>query len=85
MKAINPPPLTDKSKPWVVISFIHSDGKEHKFYSVVNEMSGSRLSAFDSSPPGIDEGMPWVKSVIRDIRRKAEVTGFSSTKHFNDL
>ena len=76
------PPLTDKKKPWGVIAFIHKDGTEHKFYSVVNEMSGSRLSGFDTSAPHVGD-MPWVKSVFKDIRRKAKkVLGYSGTKHF---
>jgi hypothetical protein len=47
-------PLTDTKKPYGVIWFIH-EGKEQEFYSVVNEMSGSRLSAFNSDPPSIDD------------------------------
>lgn len=54
------------------IRFIHfRDGKEHTFYSCVNDMSGSRLSAFDSDPPSIDDSLKWVRSVFRDIRAKA--------------
>lgn len=55
------------------IRFIHNDGKEHCFYSVVNRLTGSRLSAFDSDPPTIDDPLAYVKSVFRDIRAKAEV------------
>jgi hypothetical protein len=55
------------------IKFIHSDGKEHIFYSVVNRMSGDRLSAFDDSPPSINDALKWVRSVFRDIRAKAKV------------
>ena len=76
------PPLTDTSKPHGVITFIHKDGNEMKFYSCVNEMTGSRLSAFNSDPPSIDDPMAWVKSVFRDIRAKATVTGFVGSKHF---
>jgi hypothetical protein len=65
-------PLTDTKKPYGVIWFIH-EGKEQEFYSVVNEMSGSRLSAFNSDPPSIDDEMAWVKSVFRDIHKKAKV------------
>ena len=66
-----------------MITFIHKDGKEHKFYSVVNHMSRSRLSAFDCDAPGVDDPMPWVKSVFRDIRKKSKgVTGFAGSKHF---
>lgn len=81
MKTIEPPPLTDKKQPWGVIRFIHSDGKEHKFYSVVNELTGSRLSAFDCDAPDVDS-MAWAKSVFRDIRKKAKVLDFAGTKHF---
>lgn len=78
------PPLIDESKPWGVIRFIHfRDGSERKFYSVVNEMSGSRLSAFDSDAPGIDDPMPWIKSVFSDIRKKStKVLEYQGTKHF---
>lgn len=55
------------------IRFIHSDGKEHYFYTVVNSLSGSRLSAFDSDAPSIDDPIKWIKSVFRDIRAKAKV------------
>ena len=53
------------------IRFIHSDGKEHSFYSCVNDLSGSRLSAFNNDAPSIDDGLSWVRSVFRDIRKKA--------------
>ncbi len=56
------------------IRFIHfRDKKEHTFYSCVNDMSGSRLSAFDNDAPTVDDSLSWVKSVFRDIRAKAEV------------
>lgn len=54
------------------IRFTHSDGKEHSFYSVVNRLTGSRLSAFDSNAPTIDNSIHWVKSVFRDIRSKSK-------------
>jgi hypothetical protein len=82
MKQLKHPPLADTSKPWGVIAFIHSDGTEHKFYTAVNEMSGNRLTAFDSDAPGIDDEMPWIKSVFRDIRKKSKVLGYAGTKHF---
>lgn len=64
--------LVDKTKPWGEITFIHfKDGSTRKFYSCVNDMSGSRLSAFDSDAPGIDDPMPWVKSVFKGIHQKA--------------
>jgi len=77
------PPLTDTTKPWGVIRFIHTHGEKCKFYSVVNEMSGNRMTAFDNDPPGIDDEMPWIKSVFRDIRKKAiKVLEYQGTKHF---
>lgn len=77
-----PPPLTDKTKPWGVCTFTHSDGTRRKFYSVVNEMSGNRLSAFDSNPPDIDEPMAWVKTVFRNIHRKAKDVKYNGTIKF---
>lgn len=54
------------------IRFIHfRDGKEHCFYSCVNDMSGSRLSAFDNDAPTIDDPLKWVQSVFDDIRKKS--------------
>lgn len=71
-KKLEAPPLTDTTKPWVVVRFTHfRDGLTHKFYSVVNEMSGNRLSAFDDDAPGIDDPIAWVRSVLRDIHSKA--------------
>jgi hypothetical protein len=55
------------------IRFIHKDGKEHYFYCVVNDLSGSRLSAFDNDPPDIDQPLAYIRSVFRDIRQKATV------------
>ena len=65
--------LVDKTKPYGRIEFIHKDGKKHVFYSVVNEMTGSRHSAFDGDPPGLNDDMVWIKSVFRDIHKKATV------------
>lgn len=74
--------LIDKKKPWGIIRFIHKDNKEHCFYTAVNEMSGNRLTAFDSDAPSIDDDMAWIKSVFRDIRKKAKVVSFEGTKQF---
>lgn len=63
-------PNTKAGKIW----FIHKDGKEHYFYTVVNDMTGNRLSAFDNDHPSIDDNLSWIKSVFRDIRLKAKVT-----------
>ena len=72
------------NKPWGVIRFIDfKDGSEHKFYTMVNEMSGNRLTAFDNDPPSIDDSLPWIKSVFKDIRKKAtEILSYEGTKHF---
>ncbi len=55
------------------IVFIHSDGKEHSFYSVVNKLSGSRLSAFDSDAPTIDQSLGEIRKIFKDIKKKAKV------------
>ena len=62
----------DKTKPWVYVEFTHSDGLSHIFYSAINEMTGDRLSAFDDSPPTVGDSLSWVKSVVRDIKARAE-------------
>lgn len=54
------------------IRFIHfRDGKEHCFCSCVNDLSGSRLSWFDSDAPSVDDPLTWVRSVFKDIRKKS--------------
>lgn len=54
------------------IRFIHfRDGKEHTFSTCVNDLSGSRMSWFDSNAPDVDESLAYIKSVFRDIRSKA--------------
>ena len=64
--------LAQNNRPSGRIRFIHfRDGKEHSFTSCVNEMSGNRLSYFDDSAPTIDDPVAWVRSVFRDIRKKA--------------
>ncbi len=56
------------------IRFIHrADNTEHVFYTCVNRMSGDRLSGFDNSPPTVNDSMKYIKSVFRDIRKKADV------------
>lgn len=74
--------LFDKKEPWGIIKFIHKDGKEHEFYTCVNILSRSRLSAFDGDPPDIGESMAYIKSVFRDIYLKAKVLSYEGTKHF---
>jgi hypothetical protein len=54
------------------IRFIHfRDGKEHTFYSCVNDLTGDRMSAFDNDPPAINDPLPWIQGVFKDIRKKA--------------
>ena len=60
--------LTDKSKPWGYIRFIHIDGSENIFWSCVNSMGGSRLSSFNDKAPSINDDMSWVKGVFKKIR-----------------
>ena len=55
------------------IRFIHEDGKEHSFTSVVNDLTGNRMSYFDSDAPSVNDPLSWVRSVFRDIRKKAKV------------
>lgn len=73
MPKLKPFSLCDKTKPWGEIRFIHKDGKEHTFYCMVNTLTGSRMTAFDSNPPDIGESLEWVKTVFRDIHAKAKV------------
>ena len=66
-------PLADASKPCGTIHFIHfQDKKEHTFGFANNKMSESSLAWFDSSAPSIGESQAWIKSVIRDIYKKAD-------------
>lgn len=56
------------------ITFIHPhDNKEHYFYTCINDLSGSRMSAFDNETPGIDDSKAWIKSIFKGIREKATV------------
>lgn len=62
----------DLNKPWVFIRFLYK-GSEHTFESVVNSMTGDRMSSFDLDAPSVNDSVDWVKSVIRDIFLKAVV------------
>ncbi len=66
-------PLHDTTAIGGAIRFTHSDGQAHEFYSWVNRLTGQRLSGFDNDPPSINDPLKWVRSVVRDIRAKAEV------------
>ena len=82
MKTLEPQQLTDKDKPWVVVEFVcYTNNKPRKFYSSINELSGSRLTAFDSSAPSIDDSMATIRSIVKDIFKKSNgVTGYGSSK-----
>jgi hypothetical protein len=54
------------------IRFIHKDDTEHTFTSVVNRLTGDRMSYFDSSAPTVGDSLAWVRSVFRDIRKKSK-------------
>jgi hypothetical protein len=67
-------PLARRGEKSGKIVFIdQADGKDHSFTSVINDMTGSRLSYFDNNPPSIDDSLTWVRSVFADIRKKARV------------
>jgi hypothetical protein len=82
MKTPTQHPLADLTKPHVHILFTRKNGTTHHFYSCINEMTGSRLSAFDSDPPRIDDGMAWVQRMIRNIQANEKVLSFNASKHF---
>jgi hypothetical protein len=64
--------LADVNEKGGKIRFIHfRDGKENSFTSVVNIMSGSRLSYFNNEAPSVDDPVAWVKSVFKGIRKKS--------------
>jgi len=68
--------IIDKTKPYGIIRFKDQNGKERSFYSAVNDLTGDRLSGFDTNPPSINDSLDWVKSVFRDIRKKTTVLSF---------
>jgi hypothetical protein len=65
--------LADPEKKAGIIRFVHKDGTERTFVTVVNRQTGSRMSWFDDCAPWVTESEAWPKSVFRDIRRKAKV------------
>ena len=66
-------PLADDTKPCGLIRFIHfQDKKEHTFGFANNKMSGDTLAWFDKAPPSIGDSQSWIKSVVRDIYKKAD-------------
>jgi hypothetical protein len=67
-------PLAEKGAKSGQIRFIHpSDGKEHTFNSVINKLTGSRMTYFDKEAPTVDDPMSWVNTMFRNIRKKAKV------------
>jgi hypothetical protein len=64
--------LADPEKKAGFIRFVHfGDGSERTFTTVVNSLSGDRLSWFDGNAPYVTKTDAWPKSVFRDIRAKA--------------
>lgn len=55
------------------LQFIHSDEKEHFYYSAVNTLSGDRLSGFDGKLAKNDD----YKKVMKKIKSKCKIL-FSS-------
>lgn len=82
MKELKVPQFCDEMAPWGVIRFVDADGKVHEFGSCINRLSGNRLSWFDKAAPSINDPIPWVKSVFRDIRNKAYVLEYIGSRHF---
>lgn len=55
------------------IRFIHSDGSEQTCSTCVNDLTGSRMAWFNNDPPYVDAPLNEIRSVFRDIRKKATV------------
>ena len=54
------------------IKYVHfGDGLEHTFQTCVNDMTGDRLSWFDSRAPSVNDSLTWVRSVFKDIRKRS--------------
>lgn len=66
-------PLADETAKNIKIKFIHSDKKEHFFYSIVNEMTGDRLTGFDSEPPTLNQEKKEIKRIIDNLKKKCKV------------
>ena len=75
--------IIDFKKAWVVVDFIHED-KNHYYYSVVNKMSGSRLSAFDGDAPFVDNSLKEVKAVLTNIKNRAPIIKVEGSKTLLD-
>ncbi len=75
-------PLIDETKPWGLIKFKHSDNKEHSFYFGSNSLSGCIMCGFDDDAPYVNGGYKWIKSILRDIKKKAKVLSYEGDKTF---
>jgi len=74
-------PLADKSKPWGVIKF-ELEGKIHVYYTMINRLSGNRMSAYNSEAPYINSTMAEEKKEFKKIRELAKILDYQGTKHF---
>lgn len=75
------PPLNPSiagTEPWGRIRFVHED-REHEFYSIVNSLTGDRLTAFDTGAPSVGDSVDHVKRVFRNIWGRAEVTAYGGS------
>lgn len=54
-----------------MIKFVHTDAKIHSFRSVVNDLTGDRLSYFDNNAPSINDELKRIKSIFKNIREKS--------------
>lgn len=66
-------PLALNGKPSGKIVFIHSDDQRHEYYSVINSLTGDRLSAFDNNAPTVNQSVKLVQTIFNNIRRKAKM------------
>lgn len=64
--------MVDYDEKYVYMEFIHNE-KHITFYSLVNIMTGNRLTSFNNEPPRIDDSMNWVKKIIKGIKSKSKV------------
>lgn len=55
------------------IKFIDTQGTQRTFTSLINDMTGDRLSYFDNESPSINDKLKWVRSVFDDIRRESKL------------
>jgi len=64
--------LADPKEKAGTIRFVHfRDGTERTFTSVVNRLSGDRLSWFDDQAPSVGNDVRQVEMMFDSIRRKA--------------